>query len=161
VTRLQLRPSGRTLLALGGLAIVVAAAVLVVTDPIGGGGTAGGGVVDNAFPTGVASVTRQSLSSQTQVSATLGYANPSTIDATAGTAPSDVLKARQTVTSDQGMLKADRATLSADSETLAQLRASLAASRATQAVDCVGVHAAQGASSGPSGSGSSGGGGSS
>jgi hypothetical protein len=161
VTRLQLRPSGRTLLALGGLAIVVAAAVLVVTDPIGGGGTAGGGVVDNAFPTGVASVTRQSLSSQTQVSATLGYANPSTIDATAGTAPSDVLKARQTVTSDQGMLKADRATLSADSETLAQLRASLAASRATQAVDCVGVNAAQGASSGPSGSGSSGGGGSS
>ncbi|MDX6455936.1 MAG: hypothetical protein QOD48_2043 [Gaiellaceae bacterium] len=151
----RLRTSRRTLLALCGLATVVVAAVLVVTGPIGGGGTAGGGVVDNSFATGVASVTRQSLSSQTQVSATLGYANPSTIDATAGTAPSDVLKARQTVTSDQGTREADRAMLSADSETLAQSRASLAASKEKQAVDCVGVNAAQGASSGSSGNGGS------
>jgi hypothetical protein len=151
----RLRLSRRGLLALCGLAIVVAAIVLVVADPFGGGGNASGGVVDNAFPTGVASVTRQSLSSQTQVSATLGYAGTSSIVAPAGTAPSDVLRARQTVTTDEGMLQASRATLAADNETLSQTRASLTAARAKQAVDCAGVNAAQAASSSPSGSGSS------
>jgi Putative peptidoglycan binding domain len=151
----RLRPSRRGLLALCGLAIVVAAVVLVVADPFGGGGNASGGVVDNTFPTGVASVTRQSLSSQTQVSATLGYAGTSSIVAPAGTAPSDVLTAHQSVTSDEGMLQANRATLAADSETLSQLRASLTAAQAKQSVECGGVNAAQAASSGQSGSGGS------
>ncbi len=150
----RLRLSRRGLLALCVLAIAVAAVVLVVADPFGGGGNAGGGVVDNAFPTGVASVTQQSLSSQTQVSATLGYAGTSSIVAPAGTAPSDVLRARQTVTSDEGMLQANRSTLAADGESLSQLRASLTAVRAKQAVDCGGVNAAEAASSGPSGGGS-------
>jgi hypothetical protein len=53
---------------------VAAAAVgVLVLDPFGGGAP-NGGVADNAASTSLALVTRRSLSSQTQVSATLGYA---------------------------------------------------------------------------------------
>jgi Putative peptidoglycan binding domain len=129
--------------------LVAAVAVVVATGVFSGGGKSGGGAVDNAFPTGVASVMRQSLSSQTQVSATLGYAGTSTIVAPAGTAPSDVLQARHAVTNDEGMLQAARTTLSADAQALALARASLAAARAKQSVECAGVNSAQGASSSP------------
>ena len=107
------------------------------------------GAADNAFPTGVASVRRQSLSSQTLVSATLGYAGTSTIVAPAGTAPSDVLQAHHAVANDEGTLQSARATLAADTQALALVRASLAAARAKQSVECAGVNSAQGASSSP------------
>ena len=54
--------------------LVVAGIVLAVIKPFAASGSSHPGVVDNADPTGVATVTRQDLSSQTQVSATLGYA---------------------------------------------------------------------------------------
>jgi peptidoglycan hydrolase-like protein with peptidoglycan-binding domain len=130
----------------GPVAVVV---VVVATGVFGGGGKPAAGAVDNAFPTGVASVRRQSLSSQTLVSATLGYAGTSTIVAPAGTAPSDVLQARHADANDEGTLQAARATLSADAQALALVRASLAAARAKQSVECAGVNSAQGASSSP------------
>jgi peptidoglycan hydrolase-like protein with peptidoglycan-binding domain len=105
--------------------------------------------VDNAFPTGVASVRRQLLSSQTLVSATLGYAGASTIVVPAGTAPSDVLQMRHAVANDEGTLQAGRTTLSADTRALTVVRASLAAARAKRSVECAGVDSAQGASSSP------------
>ncbi|HMG99632.1 MAG TPA: peptidoglycan-binding protein [Gaiellales bacterium] len=142
------RPSRRTLLVLAVLAGLVAVVVVVVaTGVFGGGGKPAAGAVDNAFPTGVASVRRQSLSSQMLVSATLGYAGTSTIVAPAGTAPSDVSQARHAVANDEGTLQSARATLAADTQALALVRASLAAARAKRSVECAGVNSAQGASS--------------
>jgi peptidoglycan hydrolase-like protein with peptidoglycan-binding domain len=145
------RPSRRALLALAALAAVAAVVVVVVvaTGAFGGGGKPAAGAVDNPFPTGVAAVRRQPLSSQTQVSATLGYAGTSTIVAPAGTAPSDVLQARHAVANDEGTLQSARATLAADTQVLALVRASLAAARAKQSVECAGVNSAQGAASSP------------
>jgi hypothetical protein len=55
--------------------VLVAAGVSVaVTKPFGSARPSHPGVVDNADPTSLYTVTRQNLSSQTQVSATLGYA---------------------------------------------------------------------------------------
>jgi hypothetical protein len=54
--------------------LVVAGVVMVVTKPFATAGASHPGVVDNSDPTGLQIVTRQDLSSQTQVSATLGYA---------------------------------------------------------------------------------------
>jgi peptidoglycan hydrolase-like protein with peptidoglycan-binding domain len=53
----------------GGLAIVV-----VAVDPFAGSGGTPSGVTDNAYPTSLASVRRGTLTSQTSVSGTLGYA---------------------------------------------------------------------------------------
>lgn len=59
-----------------GLVVVLAVAgvALAVTKPFDTGGPSRPGVVDNADPTGLQAVSRQDLSSQTQVSATFGYA---------------------------------------------------------------------------------------
>ena len=71
----RLRLSRRTWIALLAAAVVVAVVVVLVASGVFGGASGtGGGTSDNAFPTSLAPVTRRSLSSQTQVSATLGYA---------------------------------------------------------------------------------------
>ena len=145
-----MRRTTLTVIVLAALAGLVAVVVVVVaTGVFGGGGKPVAGAADNAFPTGVASVRRQELSSQTLVSATLGYAGTSTIVAPAGTAPSDVLQARRAVANDEGVLATAEATLSSDTQALALVRASLAAARAKQSVECAGVNSAQGASSSP------------
>src|SRR5271155_2254497 len=56
-----------------GLALAAGGVVLIASDPFGGSTGSKGGVGDNATATSLATVTRQSLSSQTQVSGTLGY----------------------------------------------------------------------------------------
>jgi hypothetical protein len=62
-------------LLVGAVVVAVAAgAGIVVTRPFGGSGTRGSGVIDNAAPASLATVTRQNLSSQINVNATLGYA---------------------------------------------------------------------------------------
>jgi hypothetical protein len=153
--RLARRPSRRALVGLVVVAAAVAGVIVVLATGLFGGGGAPGAGIDNSFPTGVARVLRQSLSSQTLVSGTLTYAGSATVVAGAGTAPSAVLQAQQTVTSDQGMLQAANATLAADTGTLAQLRAGLAAAREKQAIDCAGADAAETAASGSAAGGSS------
>ncbi len=64
------------------------------------------GVVGNADPTGLYTVSRQDLSSQTQVSATLGYAGSLTIANPSGTSAQEVDQAQQTVSEDQQALSA-------------------------------------------------------
>jgi hypothetical protein len=60
---------------IGALLVVVAAGlVLGITRPFDGSNRTTNGVVDNTDPTSLQAVTRQDLSSQTEVSATLGYA---------------------------------------------------------------------------------------
>jgi hypothetical protein len=57
------------------LAAVAAAGIAAgITDTRTGGGTGSGGVSDNAYPTSTVTVTRQNLSSEIPVNATLGYA---------------------------------------------------------------------------------------
>jgi peptidoglycan hydrolase-like protein with peptidoglycan-binding domain len=56
------------------LGLAAAGSAVVLTDPFAGGASAKGGVPDNGYPTSLATVTRGSLSSQTSVGGTLGYA---------------------------------------------------------------------------------------
>jgi Putative peptidoglycan binding domain len=129
-------------LALGGVLAVAAVAVLLVVNPFGGA-PARGSSLDNGSPVTTQRVTRQNLTSQTQVSATLGYAAPSTIAVPSGTAPSNVQQAQQTTASAQSALRTAQATLASDEKALTQARTALAADRGKQAVDCNGVNAAQ------------------
>jgi hypothetical protein len=154
----------RRVLAAAGLVLIAAVVVLIVTDPFAGSGTSGSGVGDNATATSLATVTRQSLSSQTQVSGTLGYAGSSSIRVPSGTPPSAVAQAQQSLTSAEAVLSTARASLAGDSGALADSRATISAARAKEAVDCAGEGAAEASSadSSPAGSesGSAGGGGS-
>ena len=56
------------------VAVVAVAVVLVFARPFAGAGGKGGGVSDNNYPTSLATVTRQTLTSQVSVPGTLGYA---------------------------------------------------------------------------------------
>jgi peptidoglycan hydrolase-like protein with peptidoglycan-binding domain len=139
------------------LVLVAAVVVLIATDPFGGSGKSGSGVADNATATALATVTRQSLSSQTQVSGTLGYAGSSSIRVPSGMAPSAVSQAQRSVTNAEGMLSTASASRVADSEAFAGHQATVSAARAKEAVDCAGDNAAESVSSGsPSGGGGSG-----
>jgi hypothetical protein len=139
------------LLAIIALLIVVVAVVLVVTDPFGGGSS--GGVRDNAYPSSLATVRRQSLRSLTLVGGTLGYTGSVTVDLSAGSAPATVTQARQTVTTDQGTLASARSTLSGDSAALSQARATLTADQQQESIECAGDNSAQSAAGGGSASG--------
>jgi peptidoglycan hydrolase-like protein with peptidoglycan-binding domain len=123
---------------------VIAAVViaLFVSGMLGSGSKASGGS-GNAFATSLQTVTRRSLSQQTQVSATLGYAKPSTIVVPAGTAPSSLQQAQQAATTAQAQLATARAALATDATALGQERASLSANRAKQSVDCSGDNVSQ------------------
>jgi multidrug efflux pump subunit AcrA (membrane-fusion protein) len=142
----------RRVLAIVGLALVVAVVVVIATDPFGGSGKSTGGVVDNASAVSLVSVKRQSLSQQTQVSGTLGYAGSSSIRVPSGTAPSAVQQSSQQVTSAETMLASARATLASDTQALSDHQATLTAARAKEQVDCAGGGAAEvaSASSSPS-----------
>lgn len=59
--------------------LLAAGVALSVDQPFATGGTGGPGVAKNAYPTGLSTVVRQSLSSQTQVPASLGYARSYTV----------------------------------------------------------------------------------
>ena len=65
----------------GGAAVVVAAAgvAVAVTGPFAGAGQAGGGAAAGGYPTSLSAIARRLLVSQTNVSATLGYAGSYTV----------------------------------------------------------------------------------
>jgi peptidoglycan hydrolase-like protein with peptidoglycan-binding domain len=135
-----------------GLVLVAIVVAVIVGDPFAGSGKPSG-VSDNATTTSLATVTRRTLSSQTQVSATLGYAGSSSIRVPAGTPPSAIQQAEQSVATGEGMLQAARASLATDSDTLAELQATVTAAREKESVDCAGDNAAESASAGASPSG--------
>ena len=69
-----------------GVVVMAVAVVAIVVDPFAKTASVTG-VADNAYPTGLYTVARQDLSSQTEVSATLGYAGSySVVNQTPGTA---------------------------------------------------------------------------
>jgi hypothetical protein len=73
------RPSRRRRWLLLGVVIVVAIVVVGAIDPFSAKHPTSSGVADNADPTSLATVMRQDLSNQTEVSATLGYAGTYTV----------------------------------------------------------------------------------
>jgi hypothetical protein len=151
----RLSPSRRTTAGLlAGVAVIALIAVVFASGAFGGGSDSGSGVVDNTYPTALQTVTRRSLTQQTQTNATLGYADPSTIVVPGGTAPSALQQEQQQVTTAQAQLAMAHAALASDSDTLTQAEASLAADRAKLAVDCNGDNASESPSSSPSAGGS-------
>lgn len=126
------RRRGRLLAVAALLVVVVAAIVLAVADPFASSSPAASGI-DNGAATSIATVKRLDLSQQTQVSATLGYADASTVSVPSGTAPASLQQAQQT--------------FAADERTLTQAQATQDADLRKAAVDCRGANA--GESSGP------------
>jgi hypothetical protein len=148
----RLRPSPRTLLGFGAAVTVVAAVVIAyASGAFGGGNAASGAGTDNAFPTSLATVTRRSLTSQTQVSATLGYAAPTSVVVPAGTTPQELAQATQTASTAQTQLQTAKAALSNDTAALNQADASLSADRAKLTIDCGGDNAGESAASSSAG----------
>ena len=92
---------GRRLVAGLGVLLVAAGGALAVADPFASGSPAANGVADNAAAIALTTVKRQDLSQQTQVSATLGYADASTGSVPSGAAPADPKQAQQSVASAQ------------------------------------------------------------
>jgi hypothetical protein len=152
VGRRRLRRPGRRWLAGAGV-VLAATGVVAVINPFAG--STGAGVPDSGSATSLATVERRSLSSQTLVDGTLGYAGSSSIVVPAGTSQTDLRTAQQAFDSAQAALEAAELTLAADERALAQAQAKLAADRLKQASDCLG----DGAAGGSSGGGGSGGGG--
>jgi hypothetical protein len=140
--------SRRALIGLLAILAVGAVAAIVAVDPFGSSSPSSAGTIDNGYPTSLTRIERRSLSSQTQVSATLGYADPATISVPGGTAPAAVTQAQQAVTTAQSQLSSAEATQSADEIALGQARSTLAADSAKQTVDCSGDNAAQAAAAG-------------
>ncbi len=127
--------------------VAIAAVVIVLVNPFGGPSSPASSL-DNGSPTSLTTVKRQDLSQQTQVSATLGYADPGTIALPAGTAPANVQQAQQTAATAQS-------TLETDTRALEQAQAALAGDSRKLAADCRGANAAQtGGGSGQGGGGS-------
>jgi hypothetical protein len=145
--RLWARRPGRRALAVLGLIAFVAIGVVVATDPFSGPGGAVASV-DNATATSLGTVTRQSLSSQTQVSATLGYAAASSVVMPTGTTAAGELQAQQSAAQAGATLQTARAALESDSRTLDQSQATLRADQAKEANDCRGDNAAQSSGTG-------------
>ena len=119
-----------------GVLLVAAGVAVAVADPFAGSAPAANGVADNAAATSLTTVKRQDLSQQTQVSATLGYADASTVSVPSGTPPASLEQSQQSVAAAQQ-------TLAADQRALAQAQASLDADLHKVAVDCRGGNAAE------------------
>jgi hypothetical protein len=133
--------------------VFVAVLVIVVVQDHFGSSKGPSGLADNAAATSLATVTRRPLSSQTQVNATLGYADPSSIRVPAGSAPAAVQQAEQSLTASERTLQAALASLAADGSTLGGAQAALSAARGKESVDCAGAGAAEAAPAGGSASG--------
>jgi peptidoglycan hydrolase-like protein with peptidoglycan-binding domain len=136
------------------LGIAVAASVAL----FGGGTPSNAAGFDNGSPISVQRVERQDLSSQTEVSATLGYADPATIVQPTGTASTVLDQAQQAATTAAGQLAAARTGLAADAAALAHAAALLTADRQKLSVDCAGDAAGQTPATGSSAAGAGGGG---
>jgi peptidoglycan hydrolase-like protein with peptidoglycan-binding domain len=134
--------SRRRLLAGAAALLLVIGVVVVVVDPFAGGAFGGGGVVDNGASTGLVTVMRRSLSSQTPVSGTLGYSGSWTVAVPAGTSATDLQQAKQQETSAGASYAAARATATGDERTLGAARAALRAAKLKEASDCAGANAA-------------------
>jgi peptidoglycan hydrolase-like protein with peptidoglycan-binding domain len=139
--------------ALAAIVAIVLAVLLIVLDPFHNSPKASAGVADNSTPTSLTTVRSQSLSSQTQVGGTLGYAGSSKILVASGNAPTAVQQSEQQIASGEAQVASAQRTLESDSASLQRAHSQLAAARAKEAVDCAGEGAAEAGSSAGGGSG--------
>ncbi len=151
----RLHHSRRRLLAVTAVLLLVIGVLVAVVDPFAGKASGGGGVVDNGTPTGLVTVMRRSLTSQTQVSGTLGYAGSWTVAVPAGISATDLQQATQQETSARASYGVAQATASADEQTLAAAGAALQAARSKESGDCAGANAATSAANAGGGGGGS------
>ena len=158
--RRRLPRPGRRVVAAAAVLVLVAGIAVAVTDPFAGGSPAASGGIDNGAATALMTIRRQSLSSQTEVDGTLGYAGSSTLSVPSGTAPTALRQAEEARATAAQNLGTAQSALSADRRTLAQAQAQLTADLLKAQVDCAGSNAAESAGTGAS-SGAGGGGGSS
>jgi peptidoglycan hydrolase-like protein with peptidoglycan-binding domain len=147
---------GRRGLAGVALLLVAGGVAVALSDPFAGSSPAASGASDNATATVLQTVMRRSLTSQTQVDGTLGYADSSTVSLPAGTAPSSIRQAGQALAAARQALASAHATLAVDEQTLTQGQAQLTADRLKEQSDCAGASAAQSSVAG-GGSGNGGG----
>jgi len=139
--------------ALAAIVVIVLVVLAIVLEPFHESTKPSAGVADNATPTSLTTVKRESLSSQTQVSGTLGYAGSSKILVASGNAPTAVQRSEQQLASGETQLASAQRTLASDDTALQRARSQLAAARAKEAVDCAGEGAAEASSSAGGGSG--------
>jgi peptidoglycan hydrolase-like protein with peptidoglycan-binding domain len=139
--------------ALAAIVVIVLAVLLIVFEPFHKSASASAGVADNATPTSLTTVKHQSLSSQTQVDGTLGYAGSSKILVPSGNAATAVAQSEQQVTSGEAQVASAQRSLASDGAALQRAQSQLAAARAKEAVDCAGEGAAEAGSSSGGGSG--------
>jgi peptidoglycan hydrolase-like protein with peptidoglycan-binding domain len=132
------------------IVVIAIAVLLIVLDPFSNTSKAGAGVADNSTPTSTTTVKRESLSSQTQVDGTLGYAGASKILVPSGTAPTAVQQSEQQLASAEAQVSSAQRALASDSAALQRAQSQLAAARAKETVDCAGEGAAESGSSGGS-----------
>src|SRR5438094_10422606 len=108
------RRPGRRLLAVFGLVLAAVGVAVAVANPFGGGPSGGGAA---AAATSLAKVTLRPLSSQTQVSGTLGYAGSANVTMPPGTNRSTLRQAQQTYASAQAALRGAESALLVDQRT--------------------------------------------
>ena len=137
--------------ALAAIAVIVIALLLIVLEPFHSSSKPSAGVADNSTPTSITTVKRQSLSSQTQVDGTLGYAGSAKILVPSGNAPTAVQQSEQQVSSGETQVASAQRALASDSTALERAQSQLAAARAKEAVDCAGEGAAEAGSSSAAG----------
>ncbi len=124
--------------------LVVAIVVLAITNPFSSP-AAHSGITDNSYPTGTAKVTEQSLSSQTPVSATLGFAGSYTVALPNGTSAGALSAAESTAQVAEAQVASARTALANAKATARPTNAStLLAARGTVANDGVALAQAQG-----------------
>jgi hypothetical protein len=117
------------------VALIAAGAAVTVAKPFASAETGRSDVANRADSTGIYRVARQDLSSQTEVSATLGYAGSFSIAIPSGASAEDIAQAQQTVTQDQQTLSADEQVESdqstADNEAVAAAQTNVHANQFT------------------------------
>jgi hypothetical protein len=139
------------------IALIAAGVVVVLAKPFSSG-AGSPGVADNADATEIYTVVRQNLSSQTQVSATIGYEGSYSVPVPSGASTQDVAQAQQTVTEDQQTLSADEQTesdmssagdqgVAADQSDVTTDQATLSSDQVTENQDCAGSAASSAACS--------------
>src|ERR1700677_110948 len=123
--------------------VVASLIALAISDPFASKkGTAG--VTDNSYATGKAKVTEQSLSSQTEVSATLGYAGSYTLAVPYGTSAAALSAAQSSATAAEAQVSNQKRALSAAEATSRPTNTStLLAARSTVSNDERGLAQAQ------------------
>lgn len=130
--------SRRRLLVGSAVIVVLGAAAVAIIDPFAGRAAPVLSGFDNGSPTAIRRVERTSLSSQTQVGGTLGFAGSWTVSIPAGNAPSALSQAEQAVTSARSQLATAEAGVAADETNLTHARRTLEADKTAKKTACHG-----------------------